>query len=50
MLKQRHEVVHGEDYRRIDYDYEELYKEVVWIMEDFKNQVIEAAEEKKYLK
>lgn len=50
MLKQRHEIVHGEDYRRIDYNYEELYKEVIWIMEDFRNQIIEAAEEKRHIK
>lgn len=50
MLKQRHEIVHGEDYRRIDYNYEELYNQVIWIMEDFRDQIISAAEEKRHIK
>ncbi|WP_339288659.1 MAE_28990/MAE_18760 family HEPN-like nuclease [Paenibacillus sp. FSL E2-0201] len=50
MLKQRHEIVHGEDYRRKDYNYEELYNQVIWIMEDFKNQIVDAAEEKRHIK
>lgn len=50
MLKQRHEIVHGEDYRRIDYNYEELYNEVTWIMDDFRNQIIQAAEEQRHKK
>ncbi|WYP26530.1 MAE_28990/MAE_18760 family HEPN-like nuclease [Alkalihalobacillus sp. FSL W8-0930] len=49
MLKQRHEIVHGEDYRRIDYNYDELYNEVMWIMNDFRDQIIGAAEEKRHI-
>ncbi|MBP2246064.1 MAE_28990/MAE_18760 family HEPN-like nuclease [Paenibacillus xylanexedens] len=50
MLKYRHEIVHGESYRDTEYDFTEVYDQVMSIMESFKFQVIEAAEEKKYLK
>ncbi|MDA2322658.1 MAE_28990/MAE_18760 family HEPN-like nuclease [Bacillus cereus group sp. Bc177] len=50
MLKYRHEIVHGESYKDTEYNFTEVYDQVLSIMESFKNQVIEAAEEKEYLK
>ncbi|MDF2902491.1 MAG: hypothetical protein K0S25_129 [Bacillus sp. (in: firmicutes)] len=50
MLKYRHAIVHGENDEKKEYNFQEVYMQVLSIMEGFKNQVIEAAENKKYLK
>ena len=50
MLKNRNEIVHGELFEVKNYDFVELYNQILPIMESFKNQIIEAAENKKYLK
>ncbi|MCY7979829.1 MAE_28990/MAE_18760 family HEPN-like nuclease [Bacillus inaquosorum] len=50
MLKYRHEIVHGEIYKDTEYNFTEVYNQVLSIMERFKNQVIEAAEKEYYLK
>lgn len=50
MLKVRHEIVHGEKVKLDSYDFDSTYNQVINIMEDFVEQVIEAAENKKYLK
>lgn len=50
MLKYRHEIVHGENYKDTEYNFNEVYNQVLSIMESFKSQVIEAAEIKGYLK
>lgn len=50
MLKVRHEIVHGEKVKLDSYDFDNTYKQVMDIMEDFTKQVIEAAENKRYLK
>lgn len=50
MLKYRHEIVHGESYKDREYNFSEVYDQVLSIMESFKAQVIEAAEKRKYLK
>lgn len=50
MLMYRHEIVHGEGYKDTEYNFTEVYKQVLTIMEGFKTQVIEAAEKKSYLK
>ncbi|MBC2318478.1 hypothetical protein HCC18_16660 [Listeria booriae] len=50
LLERRHAIVHGEK-RRIDKDeFLETYHLVIELMEDFKDQIIKAAENKAYLK
>ncbi|MEC5423863.1 MAE_28990/MAE_18760 family HEPN-like nuclease [Virgibacillus sp. C22-A2] len=50
MLKYRHEIVHGENYNDSEYNFSEVYSQVLSIMEDFKLQIIDAAETKAHLK
>lgn len=50
MLKNRNEIVHGEAFEASDYDFSEIYNQILPVMESFKNQIIDAAENKKYLK
>jgi hypothetical protein len=50
ILKQRHEIVHGEDSRRIDYNFEDVYVQLLEIIEKVRTQIVEAAENKKYLR
>ncbi|MCY8995105.1 MAE_28990/MAE_18760 family HEPN-like nuclease [Bacillus inaquosorum] len=50
MLKYRHEIVHGESYKDTEYNFTEVYNQVLSIMESFKSQVIDAAEKKEFLK
>lgn len=50
MLKVRHEIVHGEKVKLEAYDFDTIYEQVISIMEDFIEQIIKAAENKRYLK
>lgn len=50
MLKMRHAIVHGERINLDEYDFDETYDQVMGIMEDFKQQVLVAAESKIFLK
>lgn len=50
MLKIRNEIVHGERIKLDSYDFDVTYEQVINIMEDFKEQVVSAAECKIYLK
>lgn len=50
ILKQRNEIVHGEDSRRIDYNFEDVYVQLMEIMEKVRNQIVDAVEKKEYLK
>ncbi|MGK4118233.1 MAE_28990/MAE_18760 family HEPN-like nuclease [Lysinibacillus capsici] len=50
LLSYRNEIAHGEFDRNDSYDFEDIYAKVIFIMEDYKSQIIEAATEKKFLK
>ena len=50
LLKTRHEIVHGEKTALNNEDFISTFEIVIDIMEDFKDMVINAAENKKYLK
>lgn len=50
LLKNRHEVVHGEKTFLNKEDFFETFTQVIGIMEEFKDQIINAAENKLYLK
>lgn len=50
MLKNRHAIVHGDRVRLNEYDFDDIYEQVMDIMESFKKQVLLAAESETYLK
>lgn len=50
MLSKRHEVVHGEKTTLTEDDFVETYKQIMETIDTFKSVIIEAADEKKYLK
>ncbi|MGE7795878.1 MAE_28990/MAE_18760 family HEPN-like nuclease [Lysinibacillus fusiformis] len=50
LLSYRNEIAHGEFDKYDSYDFEEIYKSMIIIMEDYKDQIVVAASEKKFLK
>lgn len=50
LLSYRHEIAHGEFDRKDQYDFEDIYTNILSIMEEFKSQIISAASQKEYLK
>jgi hypothetical protein len=50
LLSYRHEIAHGEFDKHAVYDFEEIYEKIMFIMEDYKSQIVNAAAKRKFLK